>query len=203
MLKYTNIQRFDNMPFENYLHLSSAEDKFYSHSFLKSEIAGQAPLFIASAKVKLGAMVDAILTSPDTVDPSKPEFKQACKIASAIKLSFKGILNQFEPQVSFSGQITFKGLVLNTCGRLDWLLPKIAPIDLKVTEAKTDKEFKKIIDFMGYDNQMFNYCGLSETKQAFILPYSTKANACLSVVKMEYSTSANEFWEKSVLKFGK
>lgn len=205
MLTYSNIQRFEGMPFEDYLTLSSIEqDKFYSHSFLKSEESGTSPLFIPSNKVKLGKMVDSILMDkPEEVDVTLPEFQTGKKIASAIKAKFGDMIKNFVPQVSYAGQLSYKGLVMNVCGRLDWELPKLAVIDLKVTDAKTDKEFAKIIEFMKYGNQLFNYRGLAGVRQSFLLPYSTTAKTCLSVVKMEYSPTAEEFWKSCVIKFGK
>lgn len=204
MLTYQNIQRYDNMPFEDYLNVVGVDsDRTFSHSFLKSEQNGVSPLFIPSNKVKIGAMVDAILTSPETVDPSQPFFKEGCRIASKIKAKHGDLIKHFTPQVSYTGQISYKGLVMNTCGRLDWLLENIAVIDLKVTEAKSDSEFEKIISFMGYRNQMFNYMNLSGTKESYILPYSTKTNDCLTIVPIKWSLGANEFWQNAVLKFGK
>ena len=205
MLTYYNIKRFDNLSFDDYLIMGSGamDDKIYSHSFLKSEVSGTSPLFIPSNKVKMGKMVDSILMSPDEVDPSLPEFAQACKIASSIKVQFKGLIDNFIPQVSYTAELSYKGLVMKACGRLDWLLPNHAVIDLKVTDAKTDKEFAKIIEYMGYKNQMHNYRGLSGVRQAFILPYSTKAKTCLSVVKMEYSPGADEWWKQAVTRFGR
>ena len=206
MLTYTQIKRYDNMPFEQYLALMPQGERTYSHSFLKSEISGQSPLFVATERVKLGSLVDAILTSPDTVNPADPQFRVACKIASAIKAHFNkngiDITKVLTPQVSYLGKLAYRGLQMNVCGRLDWEIPNRAVLDLKVTAAKTDKEFAKIITYMGYPNQMFNYMGLSGTKVAYIVPYSTKANACLSIIRMEWSYK-NSFWESSVLKFGK
>jgi hypothetical protein len=204
MLTYKNIQRIVNMDSKDYFALYSLEDKYYSHSFLKSEQSGQSPYLEITEKIKIGAMADNILTSPDKVNPALPEFRAGRNIASNINQNkiFKPLLPLFVPQVSYMAQITYKGLVMNVCGRLDWEIPKIAAIDLKVTDAKTDKEFAAIIRHMKYDNQMFNYMGMSGTKQAFIIPYSTKANACLSVVKFEYGIGRNEFWENSVIKFG-
>lgn len=190
------------MPFEQYLLLSNTGERSYSHSFLKSEQSGVSPLFVASQKVKLGKMVDSILMSPDEVNPAEPEFKIGRKIASEIKRQFGPMISNFVPQLSYTGCLNYKGIVMNVCGRLDWLLTNHAVIDLKVTDAKTDKEFAKIIDYMGYDNQLFNYRGLAGVNKSFIIPYSTKAKACLSVVELEYSHSAEKFWIDSVLKFG-
>lgn len=191
------------MDSDSYFSLYSGEDRYYSHSFLKREQNGISPHLEITAKIKLGKMVDAILMSPNEVDPSQPEFKQACVIASAIKVKFGTLIKNFIPQVGYTAQMAYKGLLMNTCGRVDWLLEKHSIIDLKVTDAKTDAEFAKVCDYMGYPNQMFNYRGLAEVKQSFILPYSVKAKACLSVVKMEYSPTSEEFFRNAIIKFGR
>lgn len=200
MLTYTNIQRFENMPFNDYLIMG---ERNYSHSFLKSEQSGTSPLFIPSNKVKLGKMVDSILMSPDEVDVSAPEFGPGKKIASKINYKFWHLIKNFVPQVSYIGQLSYRGITMNVCGRLDWELPNHSVIDLKVTDAKTDKEFAKVIEYMKYPNQMFNYRGLANVRQSFILPYSTTAKDCLSIVKLEYSPAAEKFWRDAVIKFGK
>jgi len=192
------------MPAEEYFAMAKTDDdRFYSHSFLKREQAGHSPYLEMTAKIKLGKMVDAILMSPDEVNPAEPEFKAGCIIASAIKVKFQNLIKNFIPQISYTGQLSYKGLVMNTCGRVDWELPKQAIIDLKVTDAKTDKEFAKVIEFMSYPNQMFQYRGLAGVAQSFIIPYSAKAKCCLSVVKMEYSPTQEEFFRNAVIKFGK
>lgn len=203
MLTYSNIRRFDNLTFEKYFAISNHGERNYSHSFLKSEQSGSSPLFIASEKVKLGKMVDTILMSPGEVDVTLPEFITGKKIASAIRERFRPLIDTFVPQVSYTGQLSHKGIVMNVCGRLDWLLEKKAVLDLKVTDAKTDKEFAKIIEYMGYGNQMFNYRGLAGVESSYIIPYSTKAKSCLSVVKLEWSQSSVDFWTNAVIKFGK
>ena len=205
MLTYSQITRHDNLPFEQYLEIALQGylgSRYYSHSFLKREVAGQSPYQEVTAKMKLGSLVDEILTSPETVNVTDPNFKMACRIASTIKAKWGGLISQFVPQISYTGSLTYKGLALPVCGRLDWKLSTLSVIDLKVTDAKTDKEFAKIINHFGYDNQLFNYMGLSETKSGYIMPYSTKAEACLSVVKIE-RTLINGFWQDSVIKFGR
>ena len=207
MITYSNIQRFVDMPPQVYFALSEIEqDKFFSHSFLKNEKQGFAQKIDPTEKMKLGSLVDKILTESDKItgeEINSKIFKPACVIASKIKKKFGDLIKNFEPQISYAGQADFKGIKLNVCGRLDWELPELAVIDLKITDAKSDAEFLKIVKHFGYDNQMFNYCGLSSTKQAFLMPYSTKANACLSIVKFEYSISANEFWQEKILLHGK
>lgn len=202
MLKYSNINRFDNLPSEEYFAMYDATERHYSHSFLKREQSGHSPHLEMTAKIRLGKMVDAILMSPDEVNPADPEFKPGCVIASAIKAKFKGLIDNFVPQVSYTGKLSYRGLVMNVIGRLDWELPNHSAIDLKVTDAKTDREFSKVIEFMGYPNQLYNYRGLAGVKSSFIIPYSAKANCCLTPVKLEWSQESENFWTGCVIKFG-
>jgi hypothetical protein len=197
MIQYTNIQRRLNIPFNEYQKFNG-----YSHSFLKSEINGVSPEFIASEKVKLGSLVDAILTQDDKVDYADPQFNVAMKIAIEIKDKFGVMIKQFVPQVSYTAMASYGGLQMPITGRLDWELPKHAVIDLKVTGAKTDKEFATLIALMGYDNQLFNYCKMAGVTKGYLMPYSTSAKKCLSVVSVPIM-DRNIFWESKILKFGK
>lgn len=196
MLTYSNITRHLNVPFDKYLNFPG-----YSFSFLKREVNGVAPEFIGSDKVKLGSLVDAILTQDEKIDYEDPQFNRAMQIAIEIKDKFGTMIKSFVPQVSYTGTMEYKGFKIVSKGRLDWELLKLAVVDLKVTAAKDDKAFKAFIEHMGYGDQLFNYCGLSGTKRAYILPYSTTAKRCLSIVNIPIG-DRNEFWEEKVLKFG-
>jgi hypothetical protein len=63
MILYKNIQSFDDVEFVKYLQMPG-----YSQSFLKKEINGIAPGVDVTGNMKLGSMVDAILTEPHKVD---------------------------------------------------------------------------------------------------------------------------------------
>ena len=80
MLTYTNIQRHDNIEFNDYLKLGG-----FSHSFLKHQKNGIcSPMYITD-NMKTGSLVDNILTEPAKADMTSP-FYPACKdIAFNIK----------------------------------------------------------------------------------------------------------------------
>jgi hypothetical protein len=196
MITYSNIKALPNVPFESYLKLEG-----FSHSFLKREVNGVAPYMEISDKMKLGSLIDGLLMQPDQVDIRDAQYQIAVKMAIEIKNTFGGLIKDFVSQMSYTGIAEHQGFKMPVCGRLDWLLPNHAVIDLKCTGAKSDNEFTAFITHMGYNNQMFNYCGLSQTQTAYIIPYSTTSKKCLSVVKIPIDTS-NNFWAEKILKYG-
>lgn len=197
MITYSDIKRYENVPFEQYRKLGG-----YSFSFLKREVAGVSPEFIASDKVKLGSLVDAILMQPEEADISSPLWNDAVKIASHIRSSFGTLLPAFKSQRSYTGVISHAGLSMCVTGRTDWEIDQMAVIDLKVTSAKTDAQFKALVTHMGYDNQQWNYARLAGAKAAYLMPYSSVAKKPLSIVKLPITSDYNEFWASKILKFG-
>lgn len=197
MITYSDIKRYENVPFEQYRKLGG-----YSFSFLKREVAGVSPEFIASDKVKLGSLVDAILMQPDEADISSPLWNDAAKIASHIKSTFGTLIPSFKSQRSYTGIMSHAGLSLRVTGRTDWEIDQLAIVDLKVTSATSDRQFAALISHMGYDNQQWNYARLAGAKAAYLLPYSSVAKKPLSVVKLPITSDYNEFWASKILKFG-
>ena len=196
MINYKNTLRYENLPFEKYLKLGG-----YSHSFLKSQKNGISPYFKVTDKVRLGSLVDALLTQDDRFDFNDPLAQKAISIAKQIKDTFGGMIELFKPQISYTSTLEYSGLSMKVTGRLDWELPKFAVIDLKVTGAKTDKEFAAYIDHMGYKNQLWNYAKMAGLNKAYIVAYSVPAGRCLSVVSIPI-TERNEFWENAIFEFG-
>lgn len=196
MITFENVKEYKNIPFEQYTAL-----KGFSHSFLKSEINGVQPEFIMNDKIRLGSMVDAFLTQPEAVDFKSPLFEQARAIASEIKKHFAFALPLLEPQLSYTADMIYQGLTMPVCGRLDWLLRGHADIDLKVTAAKTDEQFKALLHYMGYENQQWNYARMAKVSKAYILPYSVPLKRCLKLVEVPVGNS-NEFWIDKIKRFG-
>lgn len=197
MIHYTNIQRHENLPFQQYLELGG-----YSHSFLKGQKNGISPYFKVTDKVRLGSLVDALLTQEDRFDFKDPLVEKAMKIARTIKDSLGAAYTQLKPQISYTATANYGDFNMKVTGRLDWEIPKHAVVDLKVTGAKSDKEFAAYIEHMGYKNQLWNYAKMAGLKRAYILAFSVPSNKCLSLVPIELP-DYNEFWAKSILDFGK
>ncbi len=174
----------------------------YSHSFLKSQKGGVTPSFNVTDKIMIGKIVDQILTDSGKVDYGHPMFKKAAKIAEIIKQTFGFMLPKLRTQVAFTGTANYCSLSLQTKGILDYLLTKFAVIDLKVT---AEKDVDKLIEFMGYTNQLWHYARLVGVQNAFILIYSThkdkQANPC-RLIKIDVSVPVNEFWKNAILDFG-
>ncbi len=197
MITYSNVIRHENIPFEKYLKLGG-----FSHSFLKGQKNGISPYFNVTDKVRMGSLVDALLTQDDRFDFSDPLAKDAMRIASQIKDTFGGMIANFKNQISYTATAQYGAFSLDVTGRLDWELPRFAVIDLKVTGAKNDREFSAYIDHMGYKNQLWHYAKMAGLTKAYIMPYSTTSKRCLNIVPIEVG-DYNSFWEDAVLTFGK
>lgn len=194
MISYTNIQRHDNIHFQDYLKFEG-----YSHSFLKHEQNGEKAEIDVTKQMMLGSMVDAILTdSPDKVDMSSELYVPGRNIALEIKNQFGDMIKGFDKQVSYTADVEFKGFKMRTTGRLDFLLPKIAVIDLKVTGAK---DVQSLIRFMGYGNQVWHYCKYAGVKKAYIMIYSIPLKKT-EIISIDCSQPVNEFWAGKILKLG-
>lgn len=189
MIKFSNIKRFDNLPFNEYLKTEG-----YSYSFLKREQFGSISEFKPTAKVELGKLVDAILTQPDEIDIYSPQLKTAEKIANALATNFP--IQHFESQVSLSCDMEYAGLKMPFRGRLDWGLKDIAVIDLKVT---AEKNLRSVINHMGYDNQLFGYCGAYGVKLGYILIYSSTTDK-YDLIQMPLN--GEQFWKEKIMKYG-
>jgi hypothetical protein len=197
IITYTNCQEIDCTDFSAYLSLPG-----YSHSFLKSQKGGVTPSFNVTDKIMVGKIVDQILTNSGKVDFAHPQYKKASIIAQFLKQHFESILPQLKTQVAFTGRVEFAGLFMTVKGILDYLLPKFAVIDLKIT---AEKNVDKLIEFMGYKNQLWNYARLAGVKFAYILIYSTHKDnqkyPC-RLIKIDVSQPVNDFWKNAILDFG-
>jgi len=193
MIEYKDIKRYDNLDFSDYLKL-----KGYSHSFLKSEINGVTPEFKMTDKVMIGKLVDGILTDPASVEMLNPLYPVAKSIAYKIKSCFGAEIEKFEKQVSYTANMVYNGFVMPTTGRLDFLIPKHAVVDLKVTHAP---DVYALIEHMGYKNHLFSYCKMAQVLRQYILIYSVPKKFTY-LIDLGYVGTSNEFWEQKILKFG-
>lgn len=192
MINYTDIKRYDSLGWESYVAIPA-----YSHSFLKSEKNGLSPFLEPTDNMLLGSMVDAIITG-GKVDMSSDVYPMARNIASRINEDFGSIINRFEKQVSYSATVEYKGFRMSTRGRLDFLLPNLAVIDLKITKSK---EVNAIIDHFGYKNQVWHYGKLAQVPKGYLMIYSVPKDKT-EIIPVDISHSVNEFWAEKTLKFG-
>ncbi len=193
MITYTNIQRHDNIPFTDYLKIGG-----YSHSFLKYEQNGEKTEIEVTNQMKLGSMVDAILTDAENVDMASEFYVPGRNIARTIKKQFGEMFIHFEKQVSYTAEMEYRGFKMRTTGRLDFGLPHHAVIDLKVTKAK---DVHTLINFMGYKNQVWHYAKMYGVTKAYIMIYSIPIQTT-QIVAIDCTEPVNEFWAGKILKLG-
>jgi len=204
VITYTNIQRHDNLDFDQYLKLPG-----YSHSFLKSNVNGVRKHFDVTENVRVGAIVDGILTDPTRVDMSDPLYPECKALAHELMKVYGDAINLFEKQVSYTATMEMQGLSMPVTGRLDFLLPGHAVIDLKVTFAT---EVDALIDFMGYGNQLWHYCRMAKVPKAYLMICQVKKkklpngklinNPKIFLKEVDVSNDTNSFWISKLLDFG-
>lgn len=193
MINYSDIRRYDNMPFDEYLKLPG-----YSHSFLKRERNGITEELKMTDNILLGSLVDSLLTDLTKVNMSSTLYPAARRIAATLKQQFGDMINCFKKQVSYTGQMECAGFRMPVTGRLDFLLESYAVIDLKVTQSK---DMSSLIQFMGHENQVWNYAKLAQVPKAFLMIYSVPMDKTF-IIQLNCSNQENEFWKEKILKFG-
>lgn len=192
-IQYSNIKRIDALDFDIYKKMPG-----YSFSFLKNEDFGRAQEVNETFKIKVGKIVDAILTEDGNVDMMCEEYAIARSIAIKIKEKFGAYIKHFHKQPSFVADLNYQNLVMPSRGRLDYLLPRLAVVDLKVT---FEKNWKGLIKYMRYEDQQWNYANMAEVKRKYIMIHSVPLGTT-EMVDLGVVTPRNEFWESKVLKFG-
>lgn len=198
-MKYINQEILKDIPFDQYLNLPG-----YSYSFLKREVNGTLPAFHSTDKVRIGSIVDDLLTNPEGADVDTELYPIGKKIANFLK-DFIGenALETLGRQLSIKGEIENEGLVMPVKGRLD-LFGLGRVIDLKVTDVR-EADLNSLTFYMGYDKQMYNYCNLSGVDQATLIFYTKKTDKII-LRNLDFS-KGNErcfkFWNEKSLKFGK
>lgn len=193
MITYSNITRYDNIEFNQYLKLPG-----YSHSFLKSNIQGVSKYFNETDKVRVGKIVDAILTDPSNADMSHELYPQCKILAFELKKMFGDVMSICQKQVNYTATMEMSGLEMTTKGRLDFLLPKIAVLDLKITN---EKNVDGLIEYMGYNNQLWHYSKMSEVKKAYLMFYVVPLKKVV-VKSVDVTSNTNDFWANKIIDFG-
>ena len=169
-----------------------------SHSYLKREKFGVVDELEITDNIRVGSIVDGILTDPKSVNYHDPLYFQCREIAHFIKEKFGYLINGFEKQVSYTAEIKHKGFKLFTTGRLDFLIPGHAVIDLKITASKN---IPQLVEYMGYPNQLWHYCRMAGVKKRYLIVYSKPLRQCF-LYQLPDVTEMNEFWAGKILKFG-
>lgn len=192
MINYSEIKKHDNLEWGSYLSLPG-----HSYSFLKSERYGLNKPVQETDKMRIGTLVDAIITG-GKIDMASPLYPAARDIASKIVGMFGSMITRFEKQVSYSATMEYQGFKIQTRGRLDFLLPGIAVVDLKVTQAK---DVRPIIRHFGYDNQLWHYGKMAGVKKGYLMVHSVPLKKT-EIIVIDISSNTNEFFAEKIIKFG-
>jgi hypothetical protein len=194
MIHYSSIKRYDGLPFEDYLKLEG-----YSHSFLKREHNGITTELSITDNIRIGKLVDGIITEPETVDMSDSLYPVAKAIAFKITDTFGDLIKHFDKQVSFTADTEYNGFTIPTKVRLDFLLPQHAAIEMKVTMSKN---IDSIIKFMGYENQLWHQTKMANVKKGYFLFHSIPLKYTV-ILSADSSSSINQFWAEKTMLFGR
>lgn len=196
MLVYSNIKRYDNLPFKDYLQLPGL-----SHSTVKSMRNGLPQSIAPTEKMRFGSMVDDII-SGEPVDIFSENYRPAQEVANELYRIFP-FIDKFQKQVSFTATIEWNGLAMETKGRPDWLLPNKFHVDLKVTSLSLNTKEKRdnYLTHFRYENALFHYAKLAEVPQAYLLSYSRADKKCWLFPPFD-CTGSNLFWENALIDNG-
>lgn len=152
--------------------------------------------------MKLGSMVDAFLTEPEKVDFNSPFYEPGRDVALKItEMLGAEMIQRFEKQVSFTADAESEGWTMPVKGRIDWGLRKIAVLDVKFTRDTHPKNIYNLIDFMGYDNQLWSYSRFYQVNKAYIVVHFYKYKTT-KIIPIDV-TKENLFWKDKIQKFGR
>lgn len=191
-----NIQRFDNVDFEEYNKWPE-----WSHSNLKRHVSGMTEKFDATRPMRIGSLVDGIMMQPDSVDMKDEDYPLAVKSAKVLREVFsRSITKQLDSQTSYKAEIvdTETGLILAVKNRPDWSLPPHMVIDLKTSSASN---VELAYTHFGYKNQLWLQAQVCKCNASYILWVNPKTKR---VSLRGYTLEINpEFWREAVMNFGK
>lgn len=193
MITVRDIQRHEDLPFDQYLKLYG-----FSHSFFKRERGGVAEDMEVTDNMRLGSLVDAILTDPSAANMMDTLYPAAKAIAAHIKQRFASLLLILSRQIAFTATMVDGDFSVRVKGRLDFLLEKIAVIDLKITQSK---DVHALVEFMGYKNQLWGYCKMAQVPDAFLLIYSVPLKQVF-ILHIDCKSNESAWWTDKITRFG-
>lgn len=189
MIKVTNlIIHPKEIPFEQYQELEG-----FSFSDLKK--LNGAPDFIPTEKMMLGTRVHNFLFEPKAYD-----WKDASVVkplAIEVNKATGGAIKYMQTEASVTAKFWYEGFCMLYRGRIDAMRPKQLIFDLKVTEMN---DIEKLIEFMGYDNQLGGYAIATGTPNAMICALLKKKGKC--ILRPIDVKKSETFWIEQILKYG-
>jgi hypothetical protein len=193
MITYSEIKKIEGLGFIDYLQLPG-----FSHSFLKSERSGVVADLLLTENIRIGKLVDGILTDPGSVNMADPLYNVSREIVYFIEQKFGKLIKHFQSQISYTALASFQDFTMFTKGRLDWLLRDQAVIDLKITASR---DIRNVIEFMGYKNQVYHYAKLAGVPVAYLMVHSMPLKKT-ELLKVDCSGNENQFWQEKIIHFG-
>lgn len=194
MITASNIVRYDNLPFDEYLKLPG-----YSFSFLRRERSGFAEDMAPTDKIETGKLVEAIWCDPVSAKMDSHLYQPAKAIAFALEQQFGDLLPHFKKQVSYTCLFTANGWSMPFRGRPDFELRKRAIIDLKVT---SERKIAPLIEYMQYWDQQFGYALAAGCPKRYIMIYSRPNKEATLIPKPMPSPAVNDWWAEKIERFG-
>lgn len=194
MINYKNIVRLNGMSFSEYLSIDR-----YSQSSLKNNRNGVSEAITITDNIRIGSLVDGILTDPKTVNMSSQLYPYCKEISFKIKEFLGSEISSLKSQVSYTADVEMDNFSLPVKGRLDFLLENIATVDIKITKSKNIDD---LIKFMGYENQLWHYSKMANTPKAYLIIYCIPLKRVI-VKSVDVGSDTNEFWAEKIIDFGK
>lgn len=192
MITVTDTTKNEGVDFGSYLQTDG-----YSHSFLKYQRFGIVEPKESTINMRIGSLVDGVLSEPHKVDMSDSLYPAAKQIAYQLQQSYGDMIKTFSKQVSYHATMQYGGFKLPVKGRLDFLLNNLAVIDLKVTWSK---DVDALIKYMGYHNQLFGYCKMANVAKGYIMIHSVPLKK--TFIREIPIGNSNEFWQDAIMNFG-
>lgn len=192
MITVNNIQRLENIEFEDYKKLPGV-----SFSFLKRERQGIAEEIQQTHKMALGTMVDSLLTGVGAVDISSKLYPPAKEIAFRLRTQFSSVLRFLKPQISFTATFEHKGFFLDVHGRPDFEFPQRFVVDLKICHSNN---IRSVIEYMRYEDQCFGYGKMAGVRDAYLMVYCVPKK-CTEIIHIPIGDT-NLFWQHKILEHG-
>lgn len=201
MIEFSNIKRVQGLDFDKYLLMDGI-----SHSMAKSHKHGIFQDIKITDKITVGKLADEIITL-DRHHKEHELYLPAKDIAERMKSDFgQNLLSIMKFQVSYFAEMSYDGISLLTKGRPDAEIGTRILIDIKLTEnCKDINECHKLADFMGYDNQLWNYSSMGRHTEKYIFMYAKKQKRTFFLKRLitdNQDQRAHDWWANKILELG-
>lgn len=190
-IEYKDRHLIEGMPFDKYIDLRAASFSGIRYGRFTGE---------QTEKMKMGTMVDAILTEkPDSIDMFAPNYPIAKAIAASIRevIPVDSMMSQVVGTANACLQCEDGVFSMPVKGRLDFLIPGRAVIDLKVSH---ERDIDRAINYFRYPDQLWHYAKLVKVDKAYLVVYKVRDKQVI-VRSMDVSEDS-EFWKEAIVSQG-